>query len=312
MLLTCLPPNWEVRKIMQEFDAPNYMVRQSKKLLAEKGMLEIPNPKPGKHLSEYVVEAVHLFYENYEVSRAIPGVKDCITVTEPNKNKSKISKRLILCNLKEGYTLFKEKFPHIKICFSKFAELRPKHCILVGSSGTHAVCVRTIHQYVKLMIENAILCDLTNGEFKTYKHCLPQMVCNPPTIDCNIGHCTYCPGTAAIQTILEKLFEEHLIRKITFRQWISVDRCNLETLQKSSADLIDLLCDKLSLLVRHDFIAKQQTSFMNHLKENLKESEFAITLYFSENYSMVVQDEAQTIHWTKGHATVYPFVIYLL
>ena len=28
MILTCLPQSWSVRKIMQEFNAPNYMVRQ--------------------------------------------------------------------------------------------------------------------------------------------------------------------------------------------------------------------------------------------------------------------------------------------
>ena len=43
---------------------------------------------------------------------------------------------------------FKERFPDRKIGFSKFAELRPKHCVLVGASGTHSVCVCTVHQDV--------------------------------------------------------------------------------------------------------------------------------------------------------------------
>lgn len=39
MLLTCLPESWSVRKVMREFNAPNYMVRQAKRLLKEKGIL---------------------------------------------------------------------------------------------------------------------------------------------------------------------------------------------------------------------------------------------------------------------------------
>lgn len=160
------------------------------------------------------------------------------------------------------------------------------------------------------MIENARLGVITNGELKSYKHCLAKMLCNPASIDCNMGNCTSCPGNGEIRTTLEKAFEENMVEKITFRQWISVDRCNLETLQKSSAEFIDLFCDKLSVLVCHDFVAKQQSSFMNHIKENLKDSEFAVTCDFSENYTFVVQDEAQSYHWTSERATVRLIVIY--
>lgn len=310
MILTCLPESWGIRKIMREFNAPNYMVRQSKKIVKEKGILESPNPKPGKNLSKEVVEAVISFYENDEVSRAMPGIKDCVTITDQDGNKTKRSKRLILCNLKEAHSLFKEKFPNYKVGFSKFAELRPKYCILAGPKGTHSVCVCTTHQNVKLMIENSKLGVITDGQLKTYKYCLPKLLCNPPSVDCNMNDCAQCPGESEIRNILEKAFEDNLVDKITFRQWISVDRCNLETIEKSSAEFIDLLCEKLQVLVQHDFIAKQQVLFMNQLKENLKVSEFLVTLDFSENYSMVVQDEAQSYHWAGGHATVHPFVIY--
>ncbi len=47
-------------------------------------------------------------------------------------------KRLVLGNLKEVYRAFKE---NDKVGFSKFAELRPRHCILAGASVTHPVCV---------------------------------------------------------------------------------------------------------------------------------------------------------------------------
>lgn len=310
MILTCIPLTWGIRKIMREFNAPDYMVRQSRRLLEEKGILESPNPKPGKSLPKEVVQRVQDFYENDEVSRAMPGMKDCVTVVDKSGNKTKTSKRLILCNLKEAYALFKDTFPCMQIGFSKFAELRPKHCVLAGSTGTHAVCVCTTHQNVKLMIENAKLGTITNNELKTYRHFMAKMLCNPPSIDCLMSECKSCPGDKEIRLTLERSFQEKLIEKITFRQWISVDRCTLETLQKPSTEFIDLICNKLTVLIRHDFIAKQQTAYMNQIKEKLTESEYAVTLDFAENYSMVVQDEAQSYHWASDQATVHPFVIY--
>lgn len=69
-------------------------------------MLEIPDQKPGKSLSEKVVHAVRFFYENDEISRVMPSMKDCITVKEDNGYKTRVSKRLILCNLQEAHRSF--------------------------------------------------------------------------------------------------------------------------------------------------------------------------------------------------------------
>ena len=112
----------------------------------------------------------------------------------------------------------------------------------------HTVCVCTIHQNVKLMLKNTKLDAITNGEFKTYKHCVVKLLHNPPevrSITCD----------TEVRAILEKSFEENCIEKIMFRQWISVDHCNLGMLQKLSTEFIDLFCDKLSILIRHDFIS---------------------------------------------------------
>ena len=59
-----------------------------------------------------------------------------------------LQKHLLLCNLREAYELFKERNPTLVIGFSKFAELRPKQCVMVGQSGTHSVCVCVKHQNI--------------------------------------------------------------------------------------------------------------------------------------------------------------------
>jgi len=70
-------------------------------------------------------------------------------------------KRLLLNNIKELYKTFKMNNPTTKCSFSKFASLRPKHCVLAGSAGTHSVCVRSIHENVKLLIDGANLKSIT-------------------------------------------------------------------------------------------------------------------------------------------------------
>lgn len=46
-ILTVLPNSWLLSKIEKEFSVINYMARQAKRLVAEKGILSGPNPKLG-------------------------------------------------------------------------------------------------------------------------------------------------------------------------------------------------------------------------------------------------------------------------
>ena len=57
----------------------------------------------------------------------------------------------------------------IKVGLFKFADFRPKHCVLAGASGTHSVCVCTIHQNVKLM-----MLGIQHSDIPTYHHCLAK------------------------------------------------------------------------------------------------------------------------------------------
>ena len=109
----------------------------------------------------------------------MPGMKDFVSVKQLDGKRVHIQKRLILSNLQELFQNFKEKHT---VDFSKFAELRPKHCILAGASGTHSVCVCTIHQNIKLMLHALKLLS----PFTTYQDCLAWLTCNPATPGCHL------------------------------------------------------------------------------------------------------------------------------
>ena len=307
-ILTVLPQSWSIRRVQGEFGASDYMIRKAKDLVKEKGILSTPNPKLGNPLAQHKTELVWKFYESDEVSRMMPRRKDYVSVKQGDQ-RTHVQKRLVLNNMKEAYQLFKEKYPTEKIGFSKFAELRPKYCVLAGASGTHSVCVCTIHQNVKLMILGAKLPELsTHSQFPllSHHHILAHIICNPPQPGCYLGTCNVCPGITKLTDILETLMDNNIV----FKQWVSVDRSTLETMSKPVDEFIDMFCNKIQLLLPHSFIAKQQASFYSDCKLTLQQGEFLISADFSENYAFVLQDAAQGYHWNNSQATIHPFIVY--
>ena len=312
-ILTVLPKSWSVRRVEEEFGVSNFMARKAKQLVREKGILSTPDPKPGRTLPQGTVDLVSDFYESDETSRIMPGKKDFVSVRKA-EGRVHVQKRLVLCNLRELYRMFKDKYPKESIGFSKFAELRPKHCVLAGASGTHSVCVCTFHQNVKLMMLGVKLTDLVVSDdtctLKTYHHCIAQVICNPALPTCYLGTCKACPGIDTLKTSLVALLEDNMIDNVTYRQWEAVDRSSLETVTKTSDEFVEAFCEKLRALIPHSFIATQQASFFNEQKSSLKAGELLVVADFSENYSFVLQDAAQGFHWNNAQATVHPFVIY--
>lgn len=174
-ILTLLPEKWNERRICETMNTSQHLTRVAKKLVEEKGLLSTPESKLGRYSVELMF-LVHLktellnifrigrtithqmllkienFYNDDEYSALMPGMKDFVSVRNNDGNRVHVQKRLVLSNLKELYQCFREINPTEKIGFSKFASLRPKHCVLAGASGTHTICVCTIHQNFKLMM----------------------------------------------------------------------------------------------------------------------------------------------------------------
>ena len=96
-VLTVLPRSWTQKRIREEFNASDYMVRTVKKLVSEKGILSNPNQKGGKTLSTDTVDEVKAFYRSDDISRVMPGKKDFVSVNV-NGGRVHAQKRLVLCN----------------------------------------------------------------------------------------------------------------------------------------------------------------------------------------------------------------------
>lgn len=260
------------------------------------------------------VNLVTSFFTSDEISKLLPGKKDFVSVRDSVSNVRKHEqKRLVLGNLREIYEEFKKENPSIKIGFSKFAELRPKQCVLAGSSGTHTICVCTYHQNMKLIFENCSIAVLTKDSSTQLSNCydaMALMVCKDPNSKCYFSECTNCPGITKVKEILVESFGRSEIDEITFKQWVSTDRTNLLTITISIDEFIEEMCKQLERLLCHDFIAKQQSSYLRSLKNQLDEGEFVVICDFAQNYAFVAQDAAQGFYWNNEQATLHPIVIY--
>lgn len=276
-------------------------------MVAEDGLLCVPRSKIGHGLSEDLVNSVAKFYDDDDVSRIMPGQRDYVSVVTDGVRQVK-QKRLLTMSLRESYVHFLKTHKDVDLSFSSFAALRPKNCRLLSKSGSHNVCVCTIHENVHLILrslnKNRILSDR-----KIY---MEQLLCaaNLRTDFCHLRMCTDCYDTSISETKILEYLEEKQIMEVTFEQWITTDRCNIEVKTLPSEEFAHFFIEKLDKLVYHDFIKNKQSEFIKTKKASLQDGEVVITCDFAENYTFVLQDEVQSYHWNNSQCTIHPFVVY--
>lgn len=94
----------------------------------------------------------------------------------------------MLYSVGEAHEFFKEVHPNHPVGRSRFASLRPKQCILPGSSGSHTICVCVIHHNMELLLNGLNLEALDDtGTGWSCDEILKRMVCNSPTDSCFTG-----------------------------------------------------------------------------------------------------------------------------
>lgn len=300
-ILTMTPRSWSIQKTITEFNVTGYMVRKAHDLAKTTGILSMPEPKEGNKIHSEVIEEVKAFYEDDEFSRLMPGIKDKVSVARNIYRQ----KRLLLCNLEELYSTFKEKNPNAKIGLSKFCELRPKWCVTVDQKGVHSVCVCVIHQNPALLIAPMKL-DKNN-----LKELTAMLMCEDRKTECMLRLCDECPNSNKLKVFVQTKLEDYADDdQIQFKQWTSTDRSQLQTMILPLSEYITLLNEKLEALIPHSYISKKQSEYIKQRKENIADYEVLCLMDFSENYGFILQDEIQSYHWNHSACTVHPAILY--
>lgn len=304
-LLTLAPESWSIKRISEEFGVTEYLVRRSRELKKESGILAEPHAKVGKALSSKIEELVLNFYQNDEYSRMCPGQKDFVSVKKADGSREQKQKRLLLINLKELYIDFVREH-NVRIGFSTFCALRPKNCVLVDSKSAHSVCVCEQHQ-------NVVLVLAALPEQHTLQDLMGKIVCSLTARECMLHQCEKCPGKASLKRYLEELLDRYNIDDddvVKYKQWLHTNRTTLVDLIAPFCDFVSSVCDACEKLCSHHFIMKSQAQYLKETKATLNGETAVILLDFAENYSFVIQDAVQGHHWDNSQVTLHPFAVY--
>ena len=119
--------------------------------------------------------------------------------------------------------------------------------------------------------------DNTAPQLLHYRHCLAAMQCNPPREACFQDECSECPGSEPPKVRLHD-FDSKGIDEVEFKQWISTDRSNLETVILSVEEFVALFSEMLNKLQRRDFIARRQAQLLQGTKNAHLNSSLLVTL----------------------------------
>ena len=212
-------------------------------------------------------------------------------------------KSSVLGKLRELYVKFLEVEAHPKIGFSMFCTLHPPHCVLQVVQA-HTVC--THHQDPKLML------TALDAKGITYHDLMKSEVYDNMNEECMLHRCKTCPSETGIESFVRELPPcTDPSDEVTFKQWVTVDRCSLITKMLALEDYVSSLAKNLFALARYHYFAKHQETFFKDLKTHLEaEKEGLLVLDFAENYSFLVQDAVQGFHWGNSQCTGHSFLFY--
>lgn len=222
-ILSVVPKSWSANKVATTFDTTWYMANNAIKMVKQHGILFPVAKKVGSNtIPSEVVNLVKDFYRSDEVSSDRPAMSDKTVVWE---NGVKIEKqiKLILMNLKEAHALFKEKYPNVKIGFSKFASVRPKECkTALDKRGMLAVCVCIYHQNTKLAADALLRNMSVSPDIKDYKDFCAKLMCATQTVECHMRTCKNCKSETDLRKILNDAFTDGYER-IIYKQWMTTE-----------------------------------------------------------------------------------------
>lgn len=224
-ILTTLSEDLSIRAVARLCNVSRRMASQAKKLRENEGYNATPPMKRGRKLSPEVVAAIQEFYTSEDASRTMPGSGDSVSV-KTDTGREHRQKHLLLHNLDKLHSMFLEKHPEMNVSPSKFAKLRPKQCIPMDKNGCHNVCVCKTHENVKLKFQGV------RAAFRKKKYdftlspkdAIKCMVCENPSPSCYLRQCKNCLKTNSFCKNLEKLFQDHSIDTVSYREWTNTDR----------------------------------------------------------------------------------------
>jgi hypothetical protein len=257
--------------------------------------------EPFNKLSSDDTKEVVNFYLRSDISWTAPGKKDYVIVKRDGK-KQKEQKKILLMSVTEAHQLFIVDHPSIKIGRSKFAQLRPD-TVMLAADMPHNLCICKYHANIDLLLEG--LNPVTSLP-RSYKDLLNKLVCDVQNEGCMLHKCDQC------RTKIEDL-EEDMAETTTHIKWFQWDKSESGQTVKVAHegtvhDALEQLTNQLVAFKQHVFIKNKQAAYFNEAYQHPRPGQAIVQIDFSENASIICQDEVQSAHWSHTQVTIYTVV----
>ena len=263
------------------------------------------------------------FYE--EVGRECPYRKSTVMVNGEKRHILFLEKRLT-----EYFSLFKSLNPDVKIGQTSFEKLRSKN-VKLKSQAKRQVCCCTQHvnaDYLRTKL-NDLLRINEQAVIKDNETLVSNTLCNSDSIACIERDCKQC-GVDNLDALKENIhYCSHDCRKnkddcsnhiISFLQFKST---SYTTNKGQTKKKVALVSERITIsqffaslkvtmqgFARHRFNHFHTKEMYKMAVEGLQEGQIITVQDFSENYTCLVPDEVQSLHWTQTQATLFPVVTF--
>ena len=128
-----------------------------------------------------------------------------------------------------------------------------------------------------------------------------NLVCNPSSMTCMSFECTECRDK-----IIE--YQPQLDARnvnITYYQWQTCNRTEKVQIAGTVQEAYDEVNLQLKQFLIHVFIKRQQADYFNNVKSEVDGAKVVLQVDFSENTSLLTQNEIQSAHWNHAQATLF-------
>ena len=237
---------------------------------------------------------VHSFFERDDISRIMPGKKDCVNAGGEVKQ-TRVLNDYLYCL----FNIFKAEHPNVKVGRTKFHQLLPAH-IKKSSSLKNRNCLCQAH-------EN------TGQYIRALRTHLPDLPDQPKV--------PVSPDTFADRTTpedMEELLGKLQVQKVKLSQWEQVvcsdqkKRTKLVEREYVAEDFKTKMRKSISLFRGHKARVTTQYEELYRLKDTLPGSHCIIQMDFAENYNCSAADQVQSAYWNPVSVTLHPVVVYFM
>ena len=223
-------------------------------------------------------------------------------------------------SLEETFELYNNRDDAMKMSFSSFAALRPKHVKLVQAARWRQCLCTSCENMNFLMVSLRVSMykdglHVPDAVLSTTKM-VQASVCSTPSWGCYDRQCKSC-DSSFLPSLLEewmklspKVVTNHWERVPTNYQGREIKRLTKVRKELTRKAFVKMLQKMLLDFPRHHFVANHQWKAYTLALESLPDDSALCVLDFAENYTSAVQGEVQSAYYGRTSITLHPIVVH--